>query len=298
MEPVIAMADGDAAGRRSSCAVDRDGRASLALAQHRPAPGPDGGRMDDQPLARLIDAMHETIQGHAAQLDALDEAIGDGDHGTNLARGFAARGGRARPDRRPAAGPGAAGDGRHPRARGRRRRRHGITACCSRPWAAPRRERLARPRPSCRRCCRRASRRSRPKGGARKGEKTLLDVLIPVAQSVRSLVAAGNTGQLGGRIVAAAAHGLHQTTHMEAKHGLAADLGVASINRLDAGACSCALLFGAAVGALEPAPEGCLSRPARLSDLNKASSAGGLWPGRIAANPRAAGRWRPRRGAA
>ena len=45
---------------------------------------------------------------------------------------------------------------------------------------------------------------------------------------------------------------------MEAKHGLAADLGVASVNRLDAGACSCALLFGAAVGALErrqpPAP--------------------------------------------
>ena len=90
------------------------------------------------------------------------------------------------------------------------------------------------------------------KGGARKGEKTLLDVLIPVAQGVRSLVAAGNTGQLGARIVAAAAHGLHRTTQMEAKHGLAADLGAASINRLDAGACSCALLFGAAVGALEP----------------------------------------------
>ena len=46
--------------------------------------------MDDQPLARVIDALHETIRGHVAQLDALDEAIGDGDHGTNLARGFAA----------------------------------------------------------------------------------------------------------------------------------------------------------------------------------------------------------------
>ena len=46
--------------------------------------------MDEQPLARLIEAMHGTIQGHAVQLDALDEAIGDGDHGTNLARGFAA----------------------------------------------------------------------------------------------------------------------------------------------------------------------------------------------------------------
>jgi hypothetical protein len=76
-----------------------------------------------------------------------------------------------------------------------------------------------------------------------------------VSQSVRSLLAADNTEQLGDRIVAAAAHGLHQTTHMEAKHGLAADLGVASVNRLDAGACSCALLFGAAVGALEPSQQ-------------------------------------------
>ena len=46
--------------------------------------------MDEQPLARLIEAMHGTIQGHAVQLDALDEAIGDGDHGTNLAKALAA----------------------------------------------------------------------------------------------------------------------------------------------------------------------------------------------------------------
>ncbi|MFO1047015.1 MAG: DAK2 domain-containing protein [Geminicoccaceae bacterium] len=46
--------------------------------------------MDEQPLAKLIDAMHGTIQSHAAQLDALDEALGDGDHGTNLGKAFAA----------------------------------------------------------------------------------------------------------------------------------------------------------------------------------------------------------------
>ena len=105
---------------------------------------------------------------------------------------------------------------------------------------------------TCWRCCRPAIEAVQAKGGARKGEKTLLDVLIPVAQGVRSLVTAGRADQIGGRIIAAAAHGLHATTHMEAKHGLAADLGVASVNRIDAGACSCALLFGAAVGALEP----------------------------------------------
>ena len=62
-------------------------------------------------------------------------------------------------------------------------------------------------------------------GGAVKGDKTLLDVLIPVAQGVRSQVAGGDPAGIGARIVAAAAHGLHATTHMEAKHGLAAGLG-------------------------------------------------------------------------
>lgn len=209
--------------------------------------------MDDQPLARVIDAMHETVQGHAAQLDALDEAIGDGDHGTNLARGFAAvateRGriaglplGQALQQvgtilQQEVGGAGGTYYGLLFKAMG---------------GAAPQ----GTPTPAELSAMLQAGVEAiQAKGGARKGEKTLLDVLIPVAQSVRSLVAAGNTGQLGGRIVAAAAHGLHQTTHMEAKHGLAADLGVASVNRLDAGACSCALLFGAAVGALEPSQQ-------------------------------------------
>jgi len=92
-------------------------------------------------------------------------------------------------------------------------------------------------------------------GGAVKGDKTLLDVLIPVAQGVRSQIDAGNPSGIGARIIAAAAHGLHGTTHLEAKKGLAAGLGSASINRIDPGACSCALLFGAAVGLLEKAPQ-------------------------------------------
>jgi dihydroxyacetone kinase-like protein len=209
--------------------------------------------MDDRPLARLIDALHSTIQGHAAQLDALDEAIGDGDHGTNLARGFTAVAadrdriaalplGRALQEigallEREVGGAGGTYYGLLFKAMG---------------GAAPE----GTPTPAELAAMLQAGIEAvQAKGGARKGEKTLLDVLIPVSQSVRSLLAADNTEQLGDRIVAAAAHGLHQTTHMEAKHGLAADLGVASVNRLDAGACSCALLFGAAVGALEPSQQ-------------------------------------------
>ena len=138
--------------------------------------------MDDLPLARLIDAMHETVQGHAAQLDALDEAIGDGDHGTNLARGFAAVAaersriaalplGQALQEMgaiidRDVGGAGGTYYGLLFKAMG---------------GAAPQ----AAPTPADLSLMLQAGVEAiQAKGGARKGEKTLLDVLIPVAQSV------------------------------------------------------------------------------------------------------------------
>ena len=41
-------------------------------------------------MARLIEATAATIDGHAELLTELDQAIGDGDHGLNMKRGFAA----------------------------------------------------------------------------------------------------------------------------------------------------------------------------------------------------------------
>ncbi|QND67099.1 dihydroxyacetone kinase subunit L [Mesorhizobium loti] len=41
-------------------------------------------------LARLITAVADAIAAHAEELTALDQAIGDGDHGLNMKRGFAA----------------------------------------------------------------------------------------------------------------------------------------------------------------------------------------------------------------
>jgi phosphoenolpyruvate---glycerone phosphotransferase subunit DhaL len=209
--------------------------------------------MDEQPLARLIEAMNATISSHAAQLDALDEAIGDGDHGTNLARGFAALAAeRARLGAMPLGqGLREAGAVLEREVGGDGGRYYGLF-CRAMGDATP--ERF--PDPAGLAAMLDAGVAAvRAEGGAGKGDKTLLDVLIPVAQSLRLQVSEGRTDQLGARILAAAAHGLHSTTHMQAKHGLAADLGVASVNRLDPGACSCALLFGAAVGALEPSQE-------------------------------------------
>jgi len=41
-------------------------------------------------LARLITVAADTIAAHAEELTALDQAIGDGDHGLNMKRGFEA----------------------------------------------------------------------------------------------------------------------------------------------------------------------------------------------------------------
>lgn len=205
--------------------------------------------MDKNVLARAIDAMHRTIEGRAAELDALDEAIGDGDHGANLARGLSAV---ARQRDTIAALPlrealerighiletetgGAGGTYYGALFTGMGR------AAPAGPLGPTELAAMLRAGVAA----------VQAKGDARKGEKTLLDVLIPVAQTMESLLAEGRVDQLGARAMAAAAHGLHATTHMMAKHGLAADLGVASVNRLDPGACSCALLVGAVVGALE-----------------------------------------------
>ena len=206
--------------------------------------------MDEPTLARLIEAMNATISSHAVQLDALDEAIGDGDHGTNLARGFAALADeQARLGALPLGqGLQEAGTILERETGGAGGKYYGLIC---RAMGAAASDGL--PAPGDLLAVLEAGiAAAEAEGGAKKGDKTLLDVLIPVAQGLRMQLAEGRADQIGARILAAAAHGLHATTHMQARHGLAADLGVASVNRLDPGACSCALLFGAAVGALEP----------------------------------------------
>lgn len=51
--------------------------------------------MSHPPLKPLIEAAADAITGHAEHLTALDSAIGDGDHGHNMKRGFEALRGEA-----------------------------------------------------------------------------------------------------------------------------------------------------------------------------------------------------------
>src|SRR5262245_61069611 len=44
----------------------------------------------DIPIRELIATVADTLAAHAEELTALDQAIGDGDHGLNMKRGFEA----------------------------------------------------------------------------------------------------------------------------------------------------------------------------------------------------------------
>lgn len=50
----------------------------------------NSGDMTALDLSRLITAVADTIAAHAEELTVLDQAIGDGDHGLNMKRGFEA----------------------------------------------------------------------------------------------------------------------------------------------------------------------------------------------------------------
>jgi dihydroxyacetone kinase-like protein len=80
----------------------------------------------------------------------------------------------------------------------------------------------------------------------------MLDVLCPVADTLRELVNNGEVSDVDERIIAAAGHALHRTSLMEAKRGRASFLGARSVGHIDPGACSSALLIGAVIGVLAP----------------------------------------------
>ncbi len=77
--------------------------------------------MPPERILALIDAAVEAIAAHADELTALDQAIGDGDHGLNMARGFDAVAAAADGAGRAGAGGGAAEGGDGAGDEGRRR---------------------------------------------------------------------------------------------------------------------------------------------------------------------------------
>ena len=83
------------------------------------------------------------------------------------------------------------------------------------------------------------------RGKAGLGEKTMLDVLIPVSTSFTLSAAGKSVAQICADVKAAADEGLENTRNLVATKGRAAGLGERAIGHLDAGAKSCQVMVHA-----------------------------------------------------
>ena len=206
--------------------------------------------MSAELIRELIERSSAAIREHRDELTALDQAIGDGDHGLNMTRGFDAI--AARTDELAglsfgkalekagmtlvmkvggASGPlygsllmamgRALGDGPGSGAEVAAMLEAGVEAV-------------------------------RRRGKSTTGEKTMLDVLAPVSEAVRS--AGGAAAITAAR--AAAKAGLAATREMVATRGRASFLGERSAGHLDPGARSSALLVATVCDVIERRMDG------------------------------------------
>ncbi|CCE10242.1 PTS-dependent dihydroxyacetone kinase, ADP-binding subunit DhaL (Glycerone kinase) (DHA kinase) [Bradyrhizobium sp. STM 3843] len=193
--------------------------------------------MDDAFKRRLILAMTETIVSHAEELTSLDQAIGDGDHGLNMKRGFEAVladadniAAKPLPDGLKAVGMalvmkvgGASGPLYGTLAMGLGK------ALPPDPTAAEAAAALGR-----------AIDEVKARGKSDAGQKTMLDVLVPV----QAAFATGGA-DLTDRLATVAREAADATVPMKAIRGRASFLGERSIGHMDPGARSASLLVQA-----------------------------------------------------
>ncbi|OAF16813.1 MULTISPECIES: dihydroxyacetone kinase subunit DhaL [Bradyrhizobium] len=190
---------------------------------------------------RLVRALARSVIEHADELTSLDQAIGDGDHGLNMKRGFEAV---------LAALPGLA-DKLLPEML----KAIGMTLVmkvggASGPLVGTFFMELGKalPEQPSRADLVAATEKAidavKARGRSEAGQKTLLDVLVPV----HAVLAGGGDAKA---IATEAAQAADRTTPMQAIRGRASFLGERSIGHMDPGSRSVSLLIGAAVETLE-----------------------------------------------
>lgn len=199
------------------------------------------GTMDKLDLKTLISVAADTIAAHAEELTALDQAIGDGDHGLNMKRGFEAVRAEADtfaakplPDALKAIGTklvmtvgGASGP------------------LFGTLFMALGKEISAEPdRANLMAAFGKAIEAVAARGKSQVGQKTMLDVLQPVHDALLQ-------GKTGSEITDAADSAADATVPMKALRGRASFLGDRSIGHMDAGARSTALLVRAVTETIE-----------------------------------------------
>ncbi|MFE2912554.1 dihydroxyacetone kinase subunit DhaL [Kitasatospora indigofera] len=206
-------------------------------------PGIPGGRALDAPLAEAwIRALAAAVDAHQRELTDLDSAIGDGDHGSNLHRGFTAVLAVLDTLRPADAGAvlGRTGSTLISKVGGASGPLYG-SAFRAMGAALP-------PSPATPAECAGALAAGlaavRRLGGAAPGDKTLVDAYAPALAAFEQAVADG-AGLAGAASAAAEAaeRGMRATTPLQARKGRASYLGPRSIGHQDPGATSTALLF-------------------------------------------------------
>jgi phosphoenolpyruvate---glycerone phosphotransferase subunit DhaL len=186
-------------------------------------------------VGRLLDAAVATIREHADELTALDQAIGDGDHGLNMRRGFDAI--EAAREELTALPLGQAlqkaGMALVMKVGGASGPLYGSLLMAMGKAAA---EAPADPQGLAVMLAEGVDAVKR-RGKSDAGEKTMLDVLVPALGALRSGAADGlGHAELIARVQAAADEGLARTREMKATKGRASYLGERSIGHLDPGA--------------------------------------------------------------
>jgi phosphoenolpyruvate---glycerone phosphotransferase subunit DhaL len=201
-------------------------------------------RMDTSQARSIVESLARRVIAHADELTQLDQAIGDGDHGLNMKRGFEAV--LADLDAL-AAGDAAAlfsGVGRTlvMKVGGASGPLYGtLFMQLGKAWPA------ALDSTALHACCKSAVEAVAARGKSQTGQKTMLDVLMPV---VARLEVEPDPAALRAHAAACA----QATVPMEAQRGRASFLKERSIGHMDPGARSSQLMIEAVCDVLEPTP--------------------------------------------
>ena len=207
--------------------------------------------MDAALKKQLIAAAAGTILAHAEELTELDRAIGDGDHGLNMKRGFAAVLADADNLAAKPLGDYLRGAGTHlvMTIGGASGPLYGsLLMAMGKAAAEP-----AQDLKGAARILAEGVEAVRRRGKSDAGEKTMLEVLVPVSRELSAAVEGGAAALdpgLAADLCAAADRGLESTRGMRATKGRASFLGGRSVGHLDPGARSSQLLLRAICGVL------------------------------------------------
>jgi dihydroxyacetone kinase-like protein len=212
------------------------------------------GTLDTARAEAWIRALAAAVAAHEAELTALDAAIGDGDHGSNLRRGFEAV--LATLEDAPAASPGAllatTGSTLISRVGGASGPLYGSAfRAIGHALAVPDPDAGSRPAtgaPAVAAALAEGLAAVQRLGGAQPGDKTMVDAFAPAVDAFRA--AAGDGVAVAAQAAATAAEqGATATVPMVARKGRASYLGPRSAGHRDPGAASTALVFGALAAA-------------------------------------------------